>query len=119
MYGRQRSSPYIYNTPPYVIPAYGPVAYQTTPLDVTWHNAWPKFKTILLSIAIIICSTVVIGLEIANLAIEGSKQNGTLQLGLGPGKVGAGIWSGFISFLAAIFILVIGKHEIFHSQTST
>lgn len=109
MHGHQRYSPYLYNTSPYDIPAYGTVSYQVAPLDVNWYNTWPKFKSILLSIAIIICSMAVIGLEIADIAIEGSKENGTSQLGLGTGKVGAGIWSGFVSFIAAIFILVIGK----------
>jgi hypothetical protein len=109
MHGQQRSSPYLYNTSPYGIPAYGAVSYQVAPLDVNWYKTWPNFKSILLSIAIIICSTAVIGVEIANIAIEGSKQNGTSQLGSGPGKVGVGVWSGFISFISAIFILVIGK----------
>lgn len=109
MYAPQRSSPYLYNTSPYGIPAYGTVSYQVAPLDINWYHTWPNFKSIFLAIAIIICSAAVIGLEIANLAIEGSKENGTSQLGLGTGKVGVGIWSGFVSFLAAIFIFVIGK----------
>jgi hypothetical protein len=109
MHGHHRSSPYLYNTSPYAIPSYGNVAYQVAPLDITWYNTWPKFKSIILSIGIIICSTAIIGLDIANVAIEAGKQDGTSKLGSGPGKVGAGIWSGSMSFLAAIFILVIGK----------
>ena len=112
MHGHQRSTGYLYNASPYGIPGYGNVAYQVTPLDITWFNTWPKFKSILLSTAIIICSTAVIGLDIANVAIEAGKENGTSKLGSGPGKVGAGIWSGSVSFIAAVFILVIGKSKI-------
>jgi hypothetical protein len=109
MYTRQRASPQLYATSPYGIPAYGTVTYQAAPLDVTWYNAWPSTRSILLAITMIMCSTAIIGLDIANIAIEGNKQNGTAKLGSGPGKVGAGVWSGSISFLAAIFMLTIGK----------
>ena len=102
MYVHQRPPPHLYNTSPYGIPAYGTVTYQTAPLDVNWHNAWPNIKSILLAAILLICSTVIIGLDIANLAIEGNKQNGTSKLGSGTGKVGAGIWTESISFLAAI-----------------
>jgi hypothetical protein len=109
MRGHQRSSVHFYNTSPYAIPAYGPVTYQAAPLDVNWYNTWPSARSILLSITMVICSTAIIGLDIANIAIEGNKPNGTAKLGSGTGKVGAGIWSGSICFFTAIFILVIGK----------
>jgi hypothetical protein len=102
-----RSSPHLYDTSPYVIPV-GTV-YEAVPLDINWYNTWPSIKSICLSIPMIICSTAIIGLDIANIAIEGNKQNGTSQLGSGTGKVGAGIWCGAISFLAAVFILVVSK----------
>jgi hypothetical protein len=109
MYAQQRSSPQFYNTSPYAIPAYGTVTYQVAPLDVNWYKTWPRVTSILLSITMVICSTTIIGLDIANTAIEGNKQNGTSKLGSEPGKVGAGIWSGSLFFLSAIFILAISK----------
>ena len=57
----------------------------------------------------LICSVAIIGLDIANIAIEANKQNGTLTLGSNTGKVGAGIWSGSITFSAALFVLAISK----------
>jgi hypothetical protein len=110
MHGHQRPVPYLYNTSPYGIPAYGTVSYQQpAPLDINWHIAWPRVSTVLLSITMLICSAAIISLDIANVAIEGNKQNGTSKLGSGTENVGAGIWSGFISFFTAILILVISK----------
>jgi hypothetical protein len=109
MYSHQRSSLDLYNTSPYVIPAYGTIPYVAAPLDINWYKKWPSFKSLCLSITMIIFSTTIIGLDIANTAIEGNKQSGSSKLGSGTGKVGAGIWSGSIDFLAAIFILVISK----------
>jgi hypothetical protein len=109
MHAHQRPLPYLYTTSPYGIPAYGTVSYQPPPLDVNWHNAWPTGRSIFLSVTILICSVAVIGLDIANLAIEGNKQNGTSNLGTGTGKVGAGIWCGSISFIAGIFVVSISK----------
>jgi hypothetical protein len=109
MSSHQRSSPDLYNTSPYVIPVYGTVPYEIVPLDINWYSKWPSLKSVCLSITMIIFSTTIISLDIANTAIEGNKQNGSSKLGSGTGKVGAGIWSGSIDFFAAIFILVIGK----------
>lgn len=109
MHGHQRPLPYLYNTSPYGIPPYGTVAYQVAPLDINWHNAWPSVRTIFLSVIMIICSAAIISLDIANIAIEANKQNGTSKLGSGTAKVGAGIWSGSVSFFAGIFILMISK----------
>jgi len=109
MHGHQRPLPYLYNTSPYAIPAYGTVPYPPAPLDVTWYSSWPSVRTALLSVTMLICSAAIISLDIANVAIEANKQNQTSKLGSGTGKVGAGIWSGSVSFLAAIVILVISK----------
>ena len=111
MRGYQHPVPYLYNTSPYSLPAYGTVSYQPAPLDVNWHSAWPTFRSILLSAVMIISSTAIIGLDIANIAIEGHKQNGTSKLGSGTGKVGAGVWSGSVSFFAAISISAISKSK--------
>lgn len=111
MYSYQQPSPYVYNTSPYGIPAYGTVSssYQSALLDINWQRTWSSIKSICLSIAMIICSTAIIGLDIANIAVERNKENGTSKLGSGTGKVGAGIWSGSITFFTALFILVISK----------
>jgi hypothetical protein len=111
MYSQQRPLPQLYNTSPYAIPVYGNIAYQVAPLDINWYSTWPSAKSICLSVVMIICSTTIISLDIANLAIEGNKQNGTSKLGSGTGQVGVGIWSGFIYFLTAIFILGISKYR--------
>jgi hypothetical protein len=111
MHAHQRPSPYQYNTSPYGIPAYGTVTYQSAPLDTNWHNTWPTVKAIVLGVIMLICSIAIISLDIANLAIEGNKQNGTSTLGMGTGTVGAGVWSGFVSSLAASFILGISMYQ--------
>ncbi len=113
MHGHRRTpSPQFYQTSPYGIPPYGIVSYQTVPLDVHWYKTWPSVKSIFLVALMIICSTAIISLDIANIAIEGSKQNTTSRLRLETGKVGAGIWSGSVVFLAAIFILAISKWKL-------
>jgi hypothetical protein len=96
---------------PYPVPPFGnPVPrirpIRLTTLDLNWFKTWPIIRSILLGSIMVISSAAIIGLDIANLVIEGNKANGTSELGIGPAKVGAGIWSGSISFLAAIFILV-------------
>ncbi|CAF2634777.1 unnamed protein product [Rotaria sp. Silwood2] len=107
VHAHQRPLSYLYATSPYTIPAYGTVPSQPVLLDVNWYNSWPRIRSIMISITMLICSSTIIGLDIANLAIEGNKQNGASKLGSGTANVGAGIWSGSISFLAAIFIIVI------------
>ncbi|CAF1078390.1 unnamed protein product [Rotaria sordida] len=87
MHPHKRPLSYIYTTSPYTIPSFETVSSQPVLLDVN-------------------CSTI-IGLDIANIAIEGNKQNETSKLGSGTATVGAGIWSGSISFVAAIFIIII------------
>ena len=109
MYVPQRPGPYIYNAPPYGIPTYATVSYPPSSIDIHWFNAWPRVRTILLAITMLICSAAIISLDIANLAIEGNKSNDTSKFGSGPGKVGAGIWSGTVAFVASICILTIGK----------
>ncbi|CAF1204340.1 unnamed protein product [Adineta ricciae] len=107
MYVPQRPGPYIYNAPPYGIPTYATVSYPPSSIDIHWYNAWPRVRIILLAITMLICSAALISLDIANLAIEGSKSNDTSKFGSGPGKVGAGIWSGTVAFVASICILNI------------
>lgn len=72
----------------------------------------------------LISSAAVVGLDIGNLAIEGNKPAEWKAFGQGPAKVGAGLWSGSISFLAAVFILTIGmrvfpygtvRHDLYSS----
>ncbi|CAF0912815.1 unnamed protein product [Rotaria sp. Silwood1] len=107
MPAHQRPLSYIYTTTPYTIPAYGTVSTQPILLNVNWYSSWPSIGSIIISVTMVIFSSTIIGLDIANIAIEGNKQNGTSKLGLGTATVGAGIWSGSISFLAAIFIIAI------------
>ncbi len=107
MLAPQRASP-IYQIGPYGNPMQGTVAFRAASLDVNWSDTWPIIRSILLGSIMLISSAAVIGLEIANLAIEGNKSKyGTSELGGNTAEVGAGLWSGSISFLAAIFILVI------------
>ena len=112
MYEHRRSPTHFYYTAPYAVPVYGSVPYPAeTALDVNWYTSWPKLMSLFLALVIIICSAAIIGLDIANVAIEASKQNGASKLGSDTGKVGAGIWSGSMSFFAAIFILSTGKEK--------
>lgn len=112
MYEHRRSPTQFYYTAPYAVPVYGSVAYPVEiPIDVNWYQTWPKLKSIFLAIVILICSMAIIGLDIANIAIERNKQNGSSKLGSDTGKVGAGIWCGTMSFFAALFILIIGKQN--------
>ncbi|CAF2885350.1 unnamed protein product [Rotaria sp. Silwood2] len=87
VHAHQRPLSYLYAPSPYTIPAYGTVPSQPVLLDVNWYNSWPRIRSIMISITMLICSSTIIGSGTAN--------------------VGAGIWSGSISFLAAIFIIVI------------
>ena len=100
----------IYPTFPHGNHAYGTVSIRSSPVDVNWFDTWPIVGSILLAIIMIFSSAAIIGLDIANVAIEGKKQNGAAALGLDSAKVGAGIWSGSISFLAAIFIFVTSMY---------
>jgi hypothetical protein len=98
----------IYHLGPYTNPIQGTMGFRPVALDVNWFDTWPIIRSILLGSIMLISSAAIIGLEIANLAIEGNKNKyGTSELGGNTAKVGAGLWSGSISFLAAIFILVI------------
>ena len=108
MHVQPQPIPYVYTASPYGAPAYGTVAYQTAPLDVDWFNAWPRVRSILLAVAMLLSSAAVIGLDITNVVIESHKSNGTSKIGLATGKVAAGIWCGSVSLSAAIFILAIG-----------
>ena len=107
MLGSQRVFP-VYPIAPYGNLVYGTVAFRPPLLDVNWFDTWPIIRSILLGSIMMVCSAAIVGLDIANLAIEGKKQNGTPpMLGDGTAKVGAGLWSGCISFLASIFIIAI------------
>ncbi|CAF1076850.1 unnamed protein product [Rotaria sordida] len=107
MHPHKRPLSYIYTTSPYTIPSFETVSSQPVLLDVNWYNSWPSTRSIIISVTMLICSSTIIGLDIANIAIEGNKQNETSKLGSGTATVGAGIWSGSISFVAAIFIIII------------
>lgn len=111
MYAPQRYGPEMYWRSPYETAIYPTVAYPVIPFVVDWYNEWPKVRSILLAITLLICSTAIIGLDTANLVIEGTKNNNTSRIGLGTDKVGAGIWSGSTVILAAGFILAIGKRN--------
>ena len=110
--------PYVYAASPYGAPAYGTVAYQTAPLDVDWFNAWPRVRSILLAVAMLLSSAAVIGLDTTNIIIESNKPNGTSKIGLATGKVAAGIWCGSVSLAAAIFIIAIGTYLLRSSSRS-
>jgi hypothetical protein len=116
MLAPQRTGP-LYPLHSYAYPNQGTVTFQTTIFDVNWYETWPIIRSIFVASMMVISSAAIIGLDIANLAIEGSKTGGSAMLGSGTAKVGAGIWSGSISFLAAIFIIVISK-SIFHKPIS-
>jgi hypothetical protein len=103
----------IYPMPPYGNLVQGTINFRPTILDVNWSNTWPIIRTILLGSAMLITSAAIIGLDIANLAIEGNSELlgvSISRLGVGTAKVGAGIWSGSISFLAGISIIVISMY---------
>ena len=106
MFAYQQTSPITL----YGNPNHRTIVFQPTSLDTNWFDTWPIIRSILLGSIMLLSSAAVIGLDIANLAIEGNKGSGIARLGMGPAKVGAGIWSGSISFLAAIFILVISMY---------
>ncbi|CAF1588462.1 unnamed protein product [Rotaria magnacalcarata] len=107
MHAQQQSMPYMYYTSPYSIPAYGTISSsQVVISDVNWRNSWSNIRSLVISVTLLFCSTAIIGLDIANVAIEANKQNGTSKLGSGTATVGAGIWSGSVSFMAAIFIFI-------------
>jgi hypothetical protein len=116
MLAPQRTGP-LYPLHSYAYPNQGTVTFQSTIFDVNWYETWPIIRSILVASMMVLSSAAIIGLDIANLAIEGSKTGGSAMLGSGTAKVGAGIWSGSISFLAAIFIIMISK-SIFHKPTS-
>lgn len=80
-------------------------------IDVRWSVSWPKIQSILLGGVMLLTNAAIIALDIANLAIEGSKDPLFKRLGFGTSKVGAGIWSGSISFLAACLIIIISMKE--------
>lgn len=110
MYDHRRSPTHFYYTAPYAVPVYGNVPYPVeTAVDVNWYTSWPKSMSLFLALVIIICSAGIIGLDIANIAIEANKQDGASKLGSDTGKVGVGIWTGSISFFAAFFILGTGN----------
>ncbi len=109
MLAPQRTAP-LYPLHTYVYPNQRAMAFQPAILDVNWIETWPIIRTILLGSMMLLSSAAIIGLDIANLAIEGGKSGGpTAMLGVGTAKVGAGIWSGSISFLAAIFVIRISE----------
>lgn len=109
MYGQQRFMPDMYWRSPYENSIYPTVAYPVVPFAIDWYNEWPKKRSILLAIALLLSGMAIIGLDIANLAIEANKFNDTARIGLGTDKVGAGIWSGSTVILAAAFILFISQ----------
>ena len=82
-------------------------------VDVNWTLSWPTIRTIVLGSFMIISSAAIVGLDIANLAIEGTKDAASKFFGLGTAKVGAGIWSGSISFIAAVLIVTISMKILF------
>lgn len=113
MLGPQRISP-IYPVHRFNNPLQGTVPFRNTLLDVNWSRAWPVITSILLGCIMLITSAAIVGLDIANLAIEGKKKNHDIvSFGEGTAKVGAGIWSGSISFLAGISIIVISMYFSF------
>lgn len=110
MHAQPPPLPYFYYTSPYTVPAYGTVSSsQMVLLDVNWRNSWPTVRTAIISFLMLISSAAIIGLDIGYMAIEGNKSNGTSKLGIGTSNVGAGVWSGTVSFIAGIFIVTISK----------
>jgi hypothetical protein len=99
----------IYPTNQYFFPNTRTTVFPQPILDVNWFDTWPIIRSIFLGSIMVLSSSAIIGLEIANVAIEGNKDGSIKQMGLGTAKVGAGIWCGSISFIAAIFIIVISK----------
>ena len=93
----------------YAYPNRNTVAFQQSIIDVKWYETWPTIRSIFLGGMLMLTSAAIIGLDIANLAIEGGKAGGSAMLGAGTAKVGAGIWSGSITFLTALFIIAISK----------
>ena len=110
MLGPQRVQGF-YPTNQYFYPNPRTSIYPTTLIDVKWSISWPTIRTILLGCVMLLTNAAIVGLDIANLAIEGTKDPLFKRLGYGTSKVGAGIWSGSISFLAAIFIIVISMKD--------
>jgi hypothetical protein len=94
----------IYPMHPYGSTIHGAVAYRPSPLDVNWSDTWPIIRTILIGSMMLLSSAAIIGLDIANLVTVGNN-NGIL--GGSTTKVGAGIWTGCISFVAGIFVTMI------------
>jgi hypothetical protein len=102
----QRTTPELYMTSPYGIPAYYPVAYASAPAEHSWSN----LPSILFGMTLLFTSAAIIGLDIAHVVIEEQKSNETIRTGLDPDKVAAGIWTGLVLFIAALVILSIGTN---------
>lgn len=113
MFGHQQRIPVIYPASQYFYPNPRVPFTQSALVDFNWTLSWPIIRTILLGSFMIIINAAIVGLEIANLAIEGTKGSNASFMGYGTARVGAGIWTGSISFIAAIFIIVISR-KTFH-----
>lgn len=101
--------PEMYWQSPYEQAVYPTVTYPVVPVVADWYNEWPRIRSILLAVTLILSGMAIVGLDIANLAIEGNKSNDTARIGLGTDKVAAGVWSGSTVVLAAGFILAVGE----------
>jgi len=123
MFVPPRRQALVYPTTSHVRPNIAGTQFKIAVPDANWYKTWPKSSSSLLGSLLLITSAAIIGLDIANLAIEGKKDDSYLLkgLGLGVAKVGAGLWAGCSTFLAGILVLVIGMcilfvdFNIFHS----
>ena len=70
------------------------------PVDIAWKEAWPFLVSNIIASLMLVCTIIIIALEIASLAISTSSFYGNTA------STGAGIWCG-VDFLFAAGALII------------
>lgn len=113
MHGNHIALAEAYTTSPYAAPRtiYTRKGYVEETIPIFSYHKGSTYRVIILAVLLILSSVTIMSLEIANVAIDGNKVNqGSLSF-VSTDKVAAGIWCGFISLLAATFILSIGKKK--------
>ena len=86
--------------------------------DAAWKSAWPRIAASCIAFFLLLFGLAVAALEAA--ALEKGSGVDTTSVGVPAStrraesyKIGVGIWSGAIVFVAAIFIFIISKLWLF------
>ena len=75
-----------------------------SPADIAWRLTWPFLLSTIIAFLMILCVLLIGALETASLAKSTNK-----ALYGNTSSTGAGYWCGVFFFIAAVFILLIGK----------